>query len=642
MKRLLPFLLCFLTMMGWGSTLSSVLLLKQGPATPGLTKTQASKLYNGIVPRRRIIGWFPSWSNGMSLYTSNGTSDYSGYGKVGLLPFTTCTKTSWLWINGSTIGATGLLTPVGNSIAVKAGLLTNGNYMPLSFNSATTAPLTTPVITANNVTTTAPSVASTTVTAPTANFVVGDVCLDTTNSTTFTVSSITNSSAMVVYPAVTLGSGDTIEVTSYPGNPVIISDMQYVVSNPIDITLPASTTYYLGNYYQVGAGQKWPFTYYCGTYASFLGSTSYRSSGTVYGSSPTTNGSDYTWSGNPTLGTTSGMGYQFGPTVGFCTQIIPKAVCLLEGDSISFGYGNNVGGGYLGTALNAAGIGFFDEGVSGSTSVNLNRFNWLGNLLAGYVDHVLCHVGINDLPGGNSITNTEAAWVGLAQSATAKGADFTACAMYPRVSVTSGSLGTLAGQTPLTTEASRIQENNYLRDTSANGFHVAAVAACAPGAVILPIIDPASVVETNLTGGIVSLNQTTYAFTTSSANATYTATYVDSASHVFTTGPTISGGTTLYTTCSATSGVPLTGTLTKTSGIGDSTITYTAYTQSSNNQQGFGTGGYWPLSNGGTTGGTTYWASVDGIHPGLNLNTTVGALVNAATYSALNNAVFGY
>lgn len=67
-----------------------------------------------------------------------------------------------------------------------------------------------------------------------------------------------------------------------------------------------------------------------------------------------------------------------------------------------------------------------------------------------------------------------------------------------------------------------------------------------------------------------------YLFTVSSANATTGATYTDADSNVYTVVTTISGQTTL-----TTNGIPVvppaSGTLTKTSGTGDSTITFTAF-----------------------------------------------------------------
>ena len=601
----------------------------------GLNLGQALSTFQTITPRRRISGWFNSFYNGTSQYASNGTTDLSETGKATFYPFTTCTDNQWLFVNGSNVGATGLLTSIGNAISVKAGLLNNGNFRALGANSSLLASLTTPIITANNVQTTAISANSTTVAMPTANFPAGTACLDTTNSVTFTVSSVTSSSACVVYPAVTLGSGDTIEATSYPGNAFVIGDMQWILTNPIGDLLTGGVAYSILNYVQVGAGQKYPFSAYCGNYINFLGATGYRSSSIPYGTS-TNNGADYTWQGNPTLGTTSGTGWQFAPSSGVCTQIVPAVVIGVGGDSISYGYANNNGGGYLGTALNAAGMNFVCSGVAGVTALNLSRFDWYGNWVSKAVDGFYIHVDTNDLPGGNSVAVIEAADISLATQKTAHGAWVRFCTMLPR-GTTSDNLTTLAGQTPLATEGSRLLLNNWLRDTGASGFRQQAQAVCR--GTVKDTIDETSKVETNVGGGLVSLNQTTYTLTVPSSSITYLTTYTTGA-YTVTCGPTTSSSSTLTVTCPSAS-LPSTGTLSIGVGSGPSTLAYTVTYQSSANQQGFGTGGRYPLSNGGTTGGTAWWASADYIHPALTLNTALATAVPATADNVLNNNVFG-
>jgi len=76
---------------------------------------------------------------------------------------------------------------------------------------------------------------------------------------------------------------------------------------------------------------------------------------------------------------------------------------------------------------------------------------------------------------------------------------------------------------------------------------------------------------------------TTYVFSVSSANATVGATYSNNGG-VFTVGSTISGGTTLLAT--GTSNPLSSGTLTKISGTGDTTITFSSYTINSINLNG--------------------------------------------------------
>lgn len=75
----------------------------------------------------------------------------------------------------------------------------------------------------------------------------------------------------------------------------------------------------------------------------------------------------------------------------------------------------------------------------------------------------------------------------------------------------------------------------------------------------------------------VNYNASTYTFTCSSANATVDAIYTNNG-QTFTVLSTIASGTVLY--CKGTGAPSASGTLTKTSGTGDSTITFSAYTPS--------------------------------------------------------------
>ena len=83
-----------------------------------------------------------------------------------------------------------------------------------------------------------------------------------------------------------------------------------------------------------------------------------------------------------------------------------------------------------------------------------------------------------------------------------------------------------------------------------------------------------------------------YTFTVTSANATLGATYTSTNGQTFTVNATIAGGTTLISTGSNAAPTS-SGTLTKTSGTGDATITYSSFTFS-----GFGTAPNLTLSGG--------------------------------------------
>ncbi len=178
--------------------------------------------------------------------------------------------------------------------------------------------------------------------------------------------------------------------------------------------------------------------------------------------------------------------------------------------------------------------------------------------------------------------------------------------------------------TPTTFEQTRVQLNNYMRDSSANGFGTYLNTNLNTQGKVAGFLDVPKGFEVNIDGSALTTTATTYTFTTSSANATYLATYSDGAGHTVTVGPTIAAATTLVTTSPSASGVPTSGTLTKVTGTGDATITYTSRTQSSANQQAYGTGGYWPVN------GTASYYTTDGQHPNTPCNTLAAPYLTGA------------
>lgn len=178
--------------------------------------------------------------------------------------------------------------------------------------------------------------------------------------------------------------------------------------------------------------------------------------------------------------------------------------------------------------------------------------------------------------------------------------------------------------TPTTFEQTRVQLNNYMRDSSANGFGTYLNANLNTLGKVGGFLDVPKGFEVNIDGSALATTATTYTFTCTSANATYAATYTDANGNVHTVGPTIAGGTTLVCTCPASTNVPTSGMLNLRSGAGDSTITYTSRTQSSANQQAYGTGGYWPVN------GTASYYTTDGQHPNTPCNALAAPYITGA------------
>lgn len=138
----------------------------------------------------------------------------------------------------------------------------------------------------------------------------------------------------------------------------------------------------------------------------------------------------------------------------------------------------------------------------------------------------------------------------------------------------------------------------------------------------------------------------TWAFVVSSANATSGATYTNNGV-TFTVSQTIASGTILYTTDAVTTAPSSSGTLTKVTGTGDATITFSQAFQplylrvrAIGGGGGGGTGGT-GASTAATGGGTTTWAStvLSAGGGGLGSSITSGAGGSGGTASSAAPAV---
>jgi len=287
-------------------------------SAPGLSVSAASLLYSPLTPRVRLAGYMPTISDDLTAYTTNGTTQLSSTDKIGFRVYTACTRLKFTFINGTFVNATGILQTVGNPITFKSYLQISGNLLPMSFGSNANTSMTTPVITANNVTTTTGSVSTqTVVVTSTANIPLGSTISDITTTGSTQVISVVNGTTLKVYPPITYLNGDTITVTSYPGQGTVLGDGQLITSYPIGTTLNTGTTYYTFTYRQVSAGQVVPVNYYCGQANVFGVGTAYGTTDPYWGTT-VTNGADYSYTGNPTLGSAVGTGSCFGPTYAIC------------------------------------------------------------------------------------------------------------------------------------------------------------------------------------------------------------------------------------------------------------------------------------------------------------------------------------
>jgi hypothetical protein len=532
-----------------------------------------------------------------------------------------CTVTDPFWLFGNGYWTASQFLGVGNPLTIKPYLEIFGNRIPIILPSATTSALTTAIQTAANTSTTVTTTVTTSnylTVGTTAYWLQGCVIKDASVGTSTTIKSIVDATHVVVSAAVSWNSGDTVNVTSWPGSGYTIPDGGMVWSQHITgLELLAGTAYQMVTYQQVAAQQiiakQYSYTYL----------NTQRSSDTVWGG--TLDGGDYTNLTSVIPGYATSAAFYYGPIMGVGRQLpgTYKACTLGVGDSIMWGNGNNPFAGMIGTAINAqAGSYELNGGLGGATVGNLIRLGG-GNIfsLAQWCDHVAVSVGTNDTANNETPSQVEGYMITFAQLLTQFGADISFCSIPPRSASSSDNYQTYANQVPSTYNPWNEAINNWFRDTSANGAAVAMAAAGVNYSGYFMDIDQA--IEKSSSGATPTFTATTYTFTITAPTTTpsFLATYTDSNGNSYTVGPSIAGETVLYTTILSPGTCPASGTLTKTFGTGDSTLTYSAVTISSANQEMFGTGGYWIVN------GTSNYATSDGTHPSLNINSVAAPYI---------------
>ncbi|WP_420381682.1 phage tail fiber protein [Novosphingobium sp.] len=278
------------------------------------------------------------------------------------------------------------------------------------------------------------------------------------------------------------------------------------------------------NYYRlhkkVSAGQFWPYSKVASDYTwGGVGTTD-----TVMGST-VTDGSDQSNTFATTgLGAFSGSGgsvsaWQAVAILG--EQITPAPVVMVGGDSIGYGYGGtSLGRSYITRGLDAAGVAWWNGAMPGNDAYNLAMQDEIAAYLAAYVDHIIPHVGTNDIYAGTPVSPTLAAFQAnfllLAKHWARPGCKVWFCTLLPRVTSTD-TLQTYANQTRANTtnvpggtmsaEALRIVCNNWLMDATSTGAASFFKANLPYGAAQWGgIIDGRALIERNSTGTALALD----------------------------------------------------------------------------------------------------------------------------------------
>ncbi len=258
-------------------------------------------------------------------------------------------------------------------------------------------------------------------------------------------------------------SGAPVSTGGQTGN--FIGNGEIQISSPTVSrgALAAGSTQFLRLYKTVAAGGKWPLTYGSGNYNFIASSTTDKLNGTT-----DQTGSDQTHVASPTWGAMAGGTLLWSPLAIIGKQVTPKAVVMATGDSISAGFGDQAGRGYITRACESASVSYHNDGVISITTFNL-AYNMDGaRYLADYVDYVCIHIGTNDLNTGaiTTLVGMQAAYLAVAQSFAREGNKLLFSTILPRPT---GDPTTYTGQTKPAWEAVRVQINNWLRDTSVNG-----------------------------------------------------------------------------------------------------------------------------------------------------------------------------
>ena len=573
--------------------------------------------------RWRLFGPFTGGIGAsLTTTTSNGTTQTS---KTDRVAFTTpnfaVADPMFLYANTywTNLGVPSL---IGNAITIKASIEIFGTAVPITLPNPTAATLTTPAQSGVTYVVSAGATSATQTFVSTSGMQVGCTVHFNNANVNAVIKTVVSATQVTFFTSVTSTTSDNAcTVTAYPWSGYVIPDGQYIWSqHSFGLQLAANTSYPLRTFVQVGANQAFanilPYSYTGGQ----------KSSDLVTGG--TTDGADYTTNAQVGPGVGNSSSYYFTPIACVGRQLTPALVFFNTGDSIAYGAGNNNYQGIMGTAIAAAGYYCWTAGLFGITATNYGRGAGVVHSLAQYADIITVSLGSNDIATGSSLATLNTGLLLAFQELTAAGQPAYIMTQTPRT--TSGnSWQTLGGQTPATAVAMfqplRCQWNNSLRDTSPNGLLAYLNTNLGTTGSVAGYMDIAKGIEVNSDGSALVLTNTTYTFTCTSANATYLATYTDSNGNVHTVGPTIAAGTTLVCTSPSSSNVPASGTLTKTSGTGDATITFSSRLQSSANQQAFGTGQYWPVN------GTANYPTSDGIHPAVGMNALAAPYITGAS-----------
>lgn len=225
----------------------------------------------------------------------------------------------------------------------------------------------------------------------------------------------------------------------------------FVEYEPVFVNIPKGATYFVRTLVTVTAGGKWP-------YGTYQGVANPLTDGVEQGTSVT----DKTTSGT----VTTSNNYAYGPTSVRGRRLDGTIDIVAIGDSISFGSGDSQDRSMIVRAVNnqhpLRNIGYPGSQVHEFTA----QYASLRLRIAAGATHWIMLYGTNDLSGGKTGAQIIAALTAAYQLGATLGAEVWAGTLPPRTTSTDA-WATTANQTKASSEAARLEVNNWIRTTPA-------------------------------------------------------------------------------------------------------------------------------------------------------------------------------
>ena len=440
------------------SPLLLMLLISIGFGQDGTTLGQVGSQFQ----RTRIVGTYTGVQFVFQNTISGGTSGLSWTDRCPVFANTNCTDLQFVWMNGY-LSSSGLIVPVGSPHTFKPYFESGSNLVPIPSQGFTSSAMACPARSSGDTVSSSTGTAATFTASAVTNLVVGQVLSFPTSATTASIQAVNSSTKVVSLSASILTtSGESVNIIGNPGQSTTIPDGSWIVSNPLPVYMASGSHTYVRMYHTLAAGQNSCLTFP----SSYVGG--FNTTSSIYGGSDTTQQDD-TYSFGTAGSTSTGSAYTFGPVAVIGRQLTPTPVVGLVGDSICYGNAAHSYFGYLGDAMSAGGIAFYNMGLNGASSINLGLYASLTFFLSRYVDYIVYEAGVNDLANNATLAQMQSYLKQAALMYCANGQTMYVCALTPRDNSTDF-WATYTNQSLASWETVREGYNNWVRDPRPTGM----------------------------------------------------------------------------------------------------------------------------------------------------------------------------